>query len=276
MRALITGASGQLGSDLRRLLPDAVWRSRAALDITDLGAVREVVKRAGCEVVFNCAAYNAVDRAEAESGLAIAVNATGAGNVARACAEAGARLVHYSTNFVFDGSSERAYTEEDAARPLSAYGRSKLEGERLALRWAPEALVIRSSGLFGLGGSAVKGGSFPDRILARARSGEPLAVVADQWLNPTYTADLAEASLRLVEEGTSGVVHLVAEGCCSFHELAVETLRLGGVEAPVRAISSGELTAAAARPRNGCLASVRVGPLRPWQEGLAAYLREVL
>jgi len=275
VRALITGASGQLGSDLRRLIPDAVSRSHAALDVTDLQAVRDAVKNAGCDHVFNCAAYNAVDKAEAEMGLATAVNATGAGNLARACAEAGAVLVHFSTNFVFDGTADHPYTESDRPSPLSAYGRSKLQGEQQVLKWLPDALVIRSSGLFGQAGFAVKGGNFPERILARARQGQELSVVGDQFLNPTFTGDLAEASLQLTQEETSGIVHVVAEGCCSFHELAVETLRLAGVEAEVKPIRSSDLAAPASRPRNGCLASIRVRPLRPWREGLRGYLELV-
>ncbi len=272
MRALITGASGQLGSDLRRLIPDAVWRSRAALDVTDLRAVRAAVKLTGCDLVFNCAAYNAVDRAETEVGLATAINATGAGNLARACAEAGAALVHFSTNFVFDGSAAQPYTEADRPNPLGAYGLSKLRGEEQVLKWLPHALVIRSSGLFGSAGSAVKGGSFPERILARGRLGEPIAVVNDQFLNPTFTADLAEAAVQLARAEETGLFHVVAAGCCSFHELAVETLRLAGVDAPVKTIASSDLKVAARRPANGCLASVRVRPLRPWQDGLQDYL----
>jgi len=272
VRALITGASGQLGSDLRRLIPDAVSRSHAALDITDLRAVRAAVKLSGCDLVFNCAAYNAVDKAEADSGLATAVNATGAGNLARACAEAGAALVQFSTNFVFDGSAADAYTEADRPNPVNVYGRSKLQGEQQVLKWLPQALFIRSSGLFGSSGSAIKGGSFPERILAKARLGESIAVVNDQFLNPTFTGDLAEAAVQLAQAEATGLFHVVADGCCSFHELAVETLRLAGVEAPVRAIGSSDLKPAAPRPANGCLASVRVRPLRPWRQGLQDYL----
>jgi dTDP-4-dehydrorhamnose reductase len=269
VRYLIVGAAGQLGSDLHRLLPEARALGRDQLSITDREAVADAVR--AVDVVLNCAAYNAVDAAEADPGPALAVNAEGPANLAEACRAAGARLVHFSTNYVFDGSGERPFTELDEPRPLGAYARSKLEGERRAVEALPETLVVRSSGLFGVTGSAVKGGSFPERVVRRGMEGQPLRMVADQRLNPTYTADLATGALRLVDGGAEGVVHLVCEGCCSWLEFAEETLRLAGVAVAVEPISTAELAAPAPRPLNGCLASVRVAPLRGWREGLAAW-----
>ena len=213
MRFLVTGAGGQLGGDLVDVLPGAVGLTRTQLSVADPDAVREAV--AGFDVVLNCAADNAVDAAESAPERAFGVNAQGAANLALACRQAGVRLVHFSTNFVFDGSGSRPFTEKDEPRPLGAYGRSKLEGERLVQELLPEALIVRSSGLFGSRGSAVKGGSFPERILRRLESGEAVRVVDDQHLNPTYTADLAAGVAALVARGERGVVHLVAEGCCS-------------------------------------------------------------
>jgi dTDP-4-dehydrorhamnose reductase len=269
VRFLVTGAGGQLGGDLLDRLPGAIGLTRAQLSVADRDAVREAVS--GFDVVLNCAADNAVDAAEVAPERAFAVNAEGPGNVAWACREAGARLVHFSTNFVFDGSGSEPFTEEDEPRPLGAYGRSKLEGERRVREQMPEALVVRSSGLFGWRGSAVKGGSFPERILKRARAGEPVRVVDDQLLNPTYTADLADGVLDLVGRDVRGVVHVVAGGCCSYWEMAVEATRLAGLSVPVEPISSARLDAAAPRPANACLGSVRVPSLRHWQEGLAAW-----
>lgn len=227
----------------------------------------------GASVVLNCAAYNGVDAAETDPTPAFAVNAVAAGAVAAACAASGARLVHFSTNYVFSGlpPSARPYVESDPASPLGAYARSKVEGERAVLEALPAALVVRSAGLFGHGGSSVKGGSFPDRILARAASGAELRVVSDQYLNPTFTDDLAEATLPLVGSA-SGVVHLVAAGCCSWRDFAEATVSLAGLSVPVAGVTTAELGAAAPRPLNGCLASERVGPLRPWREALAAFL----
>ncbi len=269
MRAIITGAAGQLGTDFQRLLPDAVALDRHRLSITDREGVLAAVN--GAELVINCAAYNAVDAAEADPGPAFAVNADGPANLAWACRRSGARLVHYSTNYVFDGAAVQPYTEANDPHPLGAYGRSKLEGESRVLDVLPGALVVRSAGLFGATGSAIKGGSFPERMVKRALQGQPLRIVDDQRLNPTFTEDLAAATLQLVEEGASGIVHLVAAGCCSYWEMTVEALRLAGVEAAVERVTTAELSAPAPRPLNGCLASGRVGPLRSWQEGLAAW-----
>ena len=244
---------------------------RQHLSILDRTAVREAV--AGTDLVFNCAAYNAVDRAESEPDVAMAVNAQGPAILADACAEAGARLVHFSTNFVFDGRAPEPYDEGSVPNPLGAYARSKLEGERAVLGRAADALVIRSSGLFGAGGSAIKGGSFPARIAQRARAGGPVRVVSDQRLNPTATADLAVAAVRLASEAAAGVIHVVAGGCCTWHEFAVATLTEAGIDAQVEAIASADLGTAAARPANGCLVSQRTAPLRPWREALADFIR---
>lgn len=271
VRALITGAEGQLGRDLQRLLPGSRGHGRAELSVTDSPALARVLAEERPEVVFNCAAYNGVDRAEDPASPAWQVNAVGAGLVAEACRQAGARLVHFSTNYVFSGTLDRPATEEDAPDPQSVYARSKLEGEHRALAALPTALVVRSAGLFGAGGSAVKGGSFPDRILAQARAGRPLRVVDDQRLNPTSTVDLAAGVLNLLAQGMHGVVHLVAAGCCSWYEFAAEILRLAGIDQSIEPITTP--AGGAARPRNGCLASVRVGPLRPWQDGLRDFVR---
>jgi dTDP-4-dehydrorhamnose reductase len=271
IRYLITGGSGQLARELSKLLPASVAPTREELSVADVDLVRRELSRSQAEVVFNCAAYNAVDRAEQEPELAAAVNAQGAGNVARACREVGARLIHFSTNYVFDGTAPRPYTEADEPRPLSAYGRSKREGEVRVLEELPTALVIRSSGLFGHGGSAVKGGSLPDRLLARARAGDRLSVVSDQRLNPTFTGHLAEASIAAAAAGSTGILHLVAGGCCSYHEFAVELLRVAGVEARVDPVATVRGGTAAPRPLNGCLVSIRAEPLPSWREGLRVY-----
>jgi dTDP-4-dehydrorhamnose reductase len=269
VRFLVTGAAGQLGSDLLAVLPGTVGLTHGQLAIEELDAVREAV--AGFDVVLNCAADNAVDAAEAAPARAFSVNREGAANVAQACSEAGARLVHISTNFVFDGAAAQPFSEQDVPAPLGVYGRSKLEGERLVLERLPEALVVRTSGLFGARGSTVKGGSFPERIVRRAELGDPIRVVDDQFLNPTFTGDLAAALPALVDRGLSGVVHLTAAGCCSYWELATEAVQVAGLSVVVEPVRTDALAAAAPRPANGCLVSVRTGPLRHWRDGLAAW-----
>jgi dTDP-4-dehydrorhamnose reductase len=270
-RYLITGGSGQLARELSKRLPDSLALSREELSIADVDLVRRELVRSRAEIVFNCAAYNAVDRAEQEPDAAADVNFRGAANVARACREVGARLVHFSTNYVFDGKSPHPYTEADVPRPLNAYGRSKWEGEVRVLEELPTALVIRSSGLFGHGGSAVKGGSLPDRLLARARAGEQLRVVDDQRLNPTFTGHLADASIAASAAGSTGILHLVAAGCCSYHEFAVELFQVAGLEVNLEPIATTKGGTFASRPLNGCLVSNRVEPLPSWQAGLRAY-----
>jgi len=268
LKALVLGAGGQLGSDLARLLPGAVAMTRDQLSVTDLAAVRAALERHRPEVVFNCAAYNPVDRAEMEPDQALSVNSDGAFNAAVACRSLGVALVHYSTNFVFDGRLDRPYLESDLVGPLGAYARSKADGERRVLAEHPAALVIRTAALFGDSGSRAKGGSFPERIVRAAREGKPLAVVADQKVNPTYTRDLAEASIELAASGMAGLVHVVAEGCCGWDEFARAALTECGIDWPVESVSTSVSAHVAQRPLNGCLGSERVQPLRHWGEGL--------
>ena len=271
MKAVVLGAGGQLGSELVRLLPEAVGLTRADLSVTDQEALDRACAAHRPVVVFNCAAYNAVDRAESEAGLAHQVNAGGAANAATTCKRHGAQLVHFSTNFVFDGSLDRPYVETDQPHPLGVYGRSKLDGERAVLEVLPAALVIRTAAVFGHGGSATKGGSFPQRIAERALRRERVQVVSDQRVNPTYAKDLAEAAIALATAGSSGIVHVVAKDCCGWDEFARATLADCGIEAEVESVTSAELASAASRPLNGCLGSTRVAPLRSWREALAEW-----
>lgn len=257
-----------------RLLPDAAGFPRGQVSVTDAAAVRALIDRIRPEVVFNCAAYNAVDRAESEPDLAYAVNAGGPFNVAVACRATGAHLVHFSTNFVFDGSLGRPYVESDEPAPLGAYARSKLEGERRVLEAVPGSLVIRTAAVFGHRPPGIKGASFPDRILALARRGEPLEVVADQKVNPTYAADLAAASVTLAEARIDGVAHVAAAGCCGWDDFARAVLAELGMNTEVRGIDSSTFASPARRPLNGCLGSTRLGPLRPWRDGLADWARK--
>jgi dTDP-4-dehydrorhamnose reductase len=268
LKAIVLGAGGQLGSELVRLIGKHAGVTHDEVSVTDLKSLDDLLSSRRPEVVFNCAAYNAVDRAETERDLAYAVNSEGPANVAVSCARHGIRLVHFSTNFVFDGALERPYVETDAPAPLSVYGSSKLEGEQRVLDVLPEALVIRTSAVFGDTGSAIKGGSFPERIVSRARLGEPLRVVADQKVNPTYAGDLAPAAINLADSRLAGIVHVVAAGCAGWDEFARAALTEVGVAAEVKAILSADLPSPAARPLNGCLESTRAAALRPWRDGL--------
>jgi dTDP-4-dehydrorhamnose reductase len=274
VKAVVLGAEGQLGFALMRLLPDAAGFSRRQVSVTDATAVRALVDQLKPELVFNCAAYNQVDRAESEPDLAREVNADGPFNIAVACRATGAHLVHFSTNFVFDGELGRPYVESDEPAPLGAYARSKLEGERRVLEALPRSLVVRTAAVFGHRPPGIKGASFPDRILSLARRGEPLKVVADQKVNPTYADDLASAAVTLAEARLEGIAHVVAAGCSGWDDFARAVLAALGISAEVRGIDSSTLASPARRPPNGCLSSTRVRPLRPWRDGLADWARK--
>jgi dTDP-4-dehydrorhamnose reductase len=276
VRALVAGSLGQLGRELVPLLGDElIWAGDLdEIDVTDATAVAELVGRTRPDVVFNATAYNKVDQAEVEPDAALSVNAVAPRWLAAACREERALLVHFSTDYVFDGAADRPYREDDCPRPLGAYGVSKLTGEQLVAGGGGEHLVIRTSGLLGRGGSAQKGGSFADRILARARSKQPLRVVADQTFAPTCARDLAVAAIALVGAGARGLVHVTNGGSCSWHELAVAALGLAGVDAEVEAIAAADLDLPARRPVYSVLDTGRyrglgLPPLRPWREALA-------
>ena len=275
MRALVLGAAGQLGCELVALLgKDVAWAGdRAEIDVTDGAATAALVSRVRPGVVFNATAWNRVDAAEAEPAAAIAVNAVAPGLLARACRGGGTLLVHYSTDYVFDGTASQPYEEDDTPGPLSVYGASKLAGEHLVAAAGGDHLVIRTSGVLGRGGSVQKGGSFVKRIVARARAGEALRVVGDQVFSPTCAADLAQASLALVRAGARGVHHVTNEGCCSWHELACAALALVGLDVPVERITSAELALPARRPPYSVLScrkylDLGLRPLRHWRDAL--------
>ncbi len=273
VKALVFGAGGRLGSQLMKLLPNAAGLTRSQLSVGDLAALNGALQHLEPDVVFNCAAYNAVDGAEREQDAAYQVNAQGAFNVALACAQYEVRLVHFSTNFVFSGAQDRPYVEADAVGPLGVYAKSKLEGEKLVSMVAPRTLIIRTAALFG--GDAGGGKpSFPERILERANSGERLRVVSDQSVNPTYAHDLARAAIALGSTDLDGVVHVVSEGCATWEELARATLAEAGIAWEIAPVSTAELGAPAPRPRNGCLASTRTNALRDWHEGIRDWIKE--
>ena len=275
MRILITGAGGMLGLDVQRAAEDVghetVALTRAQLDITDGAAVSAAVGGAGADAVINCAAWTDVDGAESRSRDATAINAAGAGNVAAAAAAAGAWIVHLSTDYVFNGTKPAPYVESDPVDPVSAYGRSKLDGERAVAAAAPEGhTLVRTAWLFGAGGK-----SFPKTILRAASQRSELTVVADQIGCPTFTGHLAPALVTLAGQSTPGVLHVAGGGQCSWYEFAAAIVDAGGLDCPVRPISTDEYPVAARRPANSVLASERGAPGLPdWRAGLAQFMSE--
>lgn len=270
MRALILGSGGQVGACLAQLLPDASAHPRTEVSIADEAALATFFDRVRPEIVINAAAYNAVDRAEEEPEMAMAVNAEGPRLLAGLCRSHRCRLVHFSTNYVFDGDQDRPYVESDEPHPLGVYARSKLEGERW-VRELPDSLVIRTAAVYAQGGARSKGGSLPERVLTAAREGRAVRMVADQCVNPTLAADLAQGTVELIEQGLTGVVHLVNRGCATYFEFVKAFLAGFGLEDCVNPVTTNELAAKSLRPRNGCMDSERVPLLRPWEEALADF-----
>jgi dTDP-4-dehydrorhamnose reductase len=277
MRLLVTGCLGQLGRALRRTAAERghefAGYDLPELDITDATAVQGAVGTVKPNVVINCAAFTDVDAAEQQEAVARAVNATAVANVARAADSIGATLVQISTDYVFDGRSERPYHEDDLPNPLSAYGRTKLAGEGAA-RTARRYLILRTAWLFG------EGHNFVASIKRQLDAGTKLLrVVGDQRGCPTYAQDLADALLRLVEADTIGVVHAVNEGAATWFEVAREIVRLLGSEAEVKAITTAEATRPAPRPANsvldtGKLRAILGSDLPTWQDALARHLTQ--
>jgi dTDP-4-dehydrorhamnose reductase len=282
----VTGAGGMLGRDLVRAALRAghepIGLDREGLDVTDEQAVTLAFARERPDVAINCAAWTDVDGAETHREQAHAVNAAGAGNLARAAAHAGVALVHVSTDYVFDGDAPReasgaarAYLESDPTGPRSVYGESKLAGEREVLAASPRHAVVRSSWLFGL-----DGGNFAATMLRLAGerdatgSTPSVQVVDDQIGCPTWTGHLAPALVGLAERGVGGLAHLAGAGNVSWNGFAREIFRQAELDCRVEAATSAQMARPAPRPAWSALESERddILPLPPWQDGLAGYL----
>lgn len=273
MRLLITGAGGMLGADVAAVASRAGHEvaafTRADLDITDAGAVLAAVREASPDAVVNCAAWTDVDGAEGDEPAATAVNAAGAGNVAAAAAVAGALVVQVSTDYVFDGAADDPYVESSPVAPLSAYGRSKLAGERAVAQGAPRSAIVRASWLFGPNGP-----NFVDTMLRLGAERDEVTVVDDQRGCPTYTGHLAGALVEIAERGLTGTLHVAGGGHCTWHDLAVATLEAAGADCRVRPGRTSDLGRPAPRPANSVLRSERddAPGLPHWREGLAEHL----
>lgn len=279
-RVLVTGGGGQLASDLEEQLTgraEVRAPGRAELDVTDDDAVAAAFAELRPDTVFNCAAFHNVEVCESEEDRSFEVNARAVKRLAQRCAEAGAKLVHLSTNYVFNGSADEPYAEDDVPSPRSIYAISKLAGEHTALAYAPGALVARGAGLYGMHGSASKGGNFVTRMVGRAREQGQLKMVADQRLQPTFTADLAGALIAAVERDAAGLVHLTSSGACSWFEFTEAIMELAGIEVPIEPVQTTIPPGGADRPLNGVLArpaadAAGLEPLRDWRDALADYM----
>lgn len=280
METVVLGAGGQLGAELTRRLagtPVAVF-DRKALDVSDGQRLQEVLRRLRPRVVVNAAAFTHVDDCERRPVDAFRVNALAVRDLAIVCAEMGVRLVHVSTNYVFDGARDRPYDEDDPPAPLSVYGTSKLAGEYFVRAIAPRWLIVRTSGVFGAPPGGGGRGNFVEAMLRLAEDGPfPVRVVGDQVFAPTHAGDLARTIIALVERDVRGVVHVTNAGACTWFEFAAAIFALAGLRPRLRAVTSAEYSGLARRPAYGVLGRRRLAAagldnLPHWRQALAAYL----
>lgn len=283
-KALVAGAHGNLARALIAAAPadcEVVPLARAALDITDSLAVARVLDEIAPDLVINGAAYNLVDKAQSEPEAALRLNALGPALLAHECARRGAVLIHFSSDFVFDGAKQTPYTETDAARPLGVYGASKLAGENIVLAASPRHFAIRVCRLFGPVESGVitqkPAGNFPLLMLKLARERHSVRVVNDQIGSPSYTPDLARAVWQLLQNSEGGLFQLSNAGEISFADYARTIFEMAKVKCEVEGVSSEEYGATARRPRYSTLSNAKahacgVTPLRPWHEALEEFL----
>jgi len=280
MRVLVTGAAGLLGAaivDRFERAADVHASEHADLDIADDKAVQKAVGRVRPDVVINCAAYNDVDRAESDAEGALRVNAFGVLALARACGAVGATLIHYSTDFVFDGDAAVPYTEEDPPNPRSVYGSSKLLGDWFAAD-APRHYVLRVESLFGGPGvtRGARSGSL-GTIVNRIRAGEEVPVFVDRTVSPSYTPDVAEATWRLLaRDAPSGMYHCVNTGAATWAAIAREAARLLECPVTMRELTLESVALKAPRPRYCALSNARLAAMDiempAWEDALARFL----
>jgi dTDP-4-dehydrorhamnose reductase len=277
MRVAIIGCGGMLGVDLAQACERVGFETQGfdlpTMDVTQFENVQELMPAVNW--VVNCAAYTRVDDAESDREKAFAVNADGALNVARICAQRGLRLLHMSTDYIFDGWRMQPYAEHSVPNPLNVYGASKLAGEKAVRAEGGRSLVVRTQSLFG-----AHGDNFVTSIVQRlSQSDEPIPVVNDQVTTPTYTRHLAEAIVLLLKLEKEGIVHVAASGACSWYEFAKAIAARVKPNAKVEPVTATSLGRSAPRPSYSVLdtrlyRSWTGVPLPSWQEGLEEYLEE--
>jgi dTDP-4-dehydrorhamnose reductase len=282
VKILLTGRNGQVGWELERALPalgDVTATDRSTLDLADADSIRRVVREAQPDVIVNAAAYTAVDKAESEPELAMRINGIGPGVLAEEADRSDALLVHYSTDYVFDGSARSPYREIDAPNPINVYGRTKLEGERAIQAAGPRHLILRTSWVYGL-----RGRNFLRTMLARADAGAPLAVVDDQRGSPTWGRHLASATVTLIQRAaelpSAALYHLTAQGETTWFGFAERIFVQLGKQVRIRPISTGEYPTAARRPAYSALDCSAVADaygmvMSGWEAGLEECLSEL-
>jgi len=280
MKILLIGALGQLGTDLRQVLAthEVISVDKEEIDICSGEQVNAMVDSLRPQVLLNCAAFNRVDEAEEAPEACFAVNTFAVRNLALAARTLDAALVHFSSDYVFDGPRRQPYVESDLPCPKSMYGVSKLAGEAMVQATWPKHFLIRTCGLYGYVGSRDKGTNFVEAIVQRPSQGGPVGVVADQFCTPTSTLDLADAVARLIASQSYGLYHLTSSGQCSWFEFAQEILSLGGFPQEVQPLTSDQFPVKAPRPAYSVLDNrnfrdAGFEDMRHWKEALADYMR---
>lgn len=280
-RVAICGAAGQLGVELCRVFEAGgatlLRLKKADLDITNAALVEQRLASFDPDLVINSAAYNMVDVAEQEPVAAFQVNALAVRNLAVACRQLDARLVHFSTDYVFDGNKGAPYVETDPTHPLGAYAVSKLTGEMFAQAYLDNSLVIRTSGVFGPGGLLTARGNFIELMLRLAGGGQPIRVVEDHIASPTYAPALADRTYAMVEAGLSGVFHVGGGRAISWYDYAKLIFQTAGLAPELRATNEREYRTAARRPKFSALSNsgmerAGIKPMPPLEEAIALYL----
>lgn len=283
MRIAVIGANGQLGHDLLKVIPkeECIPLTRADVDVTDFAHVQENLAKHQPDVVINTSAYHRVDDCEKDATEAFRLNAVAVHNLAVACKNLNATLVHFSTDYVFGGDSKRTtpLTETDQPAPVNAYGVSKVAGEMLVQEVLEKYFLIRVCGLFGFVGSAGKGGNFVETMIRIGKEKGAVRVVDDQILVPTYTLDIAKNVYALIKTGKYGLYHMVNHGQTSWYNFAKTIFELCDLPVQCTPITSAEYPTPAKRPgfsvmRNARLEAIGVDQMRPWGEGLKDYLVE--
>jgi dTDP-4-dehydrorhamnose reductase len=279
LRILLIGANGQLGSDLVKIsgAHEVVAKTHQDLDVVHFPTVQEQVRKTQPDVIINTAAFHQVDLCETEVLAAFEVNAYGVRNLALAAREVDSVLVHFSTDYVFEGTAGKPYTEDDAPNPINAYGISKLAGEKFIRYLWPKSFVIRTCGLYGHAGSSGKGGNFVEAMLQKALHGDPIRVVNDQRLTPTSTRELARKVMEIVPTKHYGLYHITGNGECSWYEFAQTIFELKGIRARLGPTTAREFNAAARRPAYSVLDNTRLrqlgmDDLHDWRQALKEYL----
>ena len=262
VKVAVFGSEGQLGVELVTIFRarghEVNGFSRRDVDISDAAQVEAKLVSIDADAVLNAAAYNKVDVAETEPQAAYAINGLAVRNLAVACRQLDARLVHFSTDYVFDGMTGRPYREDDAVRPLSAYGVSKLAGELYAQAYCDSALVVRTSGVFGPAGRRTPGGNFVESMLRVALKNQPIRVVQDHVASPTYAPELARATADLVERGETGIFHVGGGEPISWFDYAAKIFAKAGLSPELKPTNEREYRTAARRPKFSALENARL------------------